>query len=525
MDIFLVAHGKSQNYPQTFIPAGMSVTLFNDLDFKLDQSASLMSMTLLAEAGAASNRAALVGPAGIENRELTALSKVEFERVKRAVGEGLGGVAYTPGQDGLQEPIRLCEAPAGSDLCANGVHRCYGLLRQIYDSWDRSGRIYLVYCRGTHDGSPLADKIVAEVPGGSDHIYLSTHEAADRLIKMAFELNKTAFFDRYDRLPARSQDILRSRKPDIVGKAITARRAERVFQQAGGDLMNVYDLSEKGEEAGAALMRHYLGSAAFRQLVSQETNGDLGSFASFPTQIIKKCWGWYKLEPEERIALMKHNASFRMWHAAGEREKKYQLEELRVKERRLTNRQAKSGPRGENETGPSVSSSDSFEDSDNYSSGGDSPRSPAKLPEYYDLHPELEWWQRLKIYFDANWNSPSLKQPVDAKNLEILRNVNAEQINFWLYNGRLILGFEFNNGTLVKDPRVGNVDEIFTDTATYLSYHSDCYRGKIARTGELNFGIADHTLDQTAIHMLNAALVEVLGGQDAHVSVEIHDQT
>ncbi|MCX4779025.1 hypothetical protein [Streptomyces sp. NBC_01264] len=479
MDIFVVAHSPSREYDQTFVPQGMPVTPFADFDLKMDQAASLMSMTLLTAVGGVSAKVAQEDE--LENRKLTALSAAEFDRVKRAVDER-GARAFTPGQDGLQNPIMLCDAPPGSGLCsaATGVHKCYGLLRQLHDYYrNGTGKVYLVYCRGTSKASGVDSKLAAQVSGGDDHIFQAFTDQAQHLFTLARDRDKTAFFAEFDPRSQRTKDLLRSWKPDIAGMAITARKAEQVFVAANGDLQNPYDLSEKGEEAGAALLRHYLANEPFRTLVTQVADEErpLGSFKSSAADVVMKSWGWHKVEREERIALLGYEPRFKTWYREGEQEKKAQLKEIKKAELRRQD---------------GGSSSSSFDGSDYDSSYESAPPSPrAQRPAYHARMDGTERWQVIVQHFQQNWLAPDLMDPVDTHNRDLLA-LGGGLLDFAYFQGRLLLGFTFVGGKPLKGDQVHNPGYIVMDTSEFMGYYQDCcYFGKLSKAGDGVFTIVE----------------------------------
>lgn len=425
MALYFVAHSRSQEYPQTFVPAGMKLTCFADFGLTSGVAASLMSMTLMTVVGMNSVKTSLVGPKEIENRALTPLTKKEFARIKGAASSGtliqtLGG-EWVPG-----DRISLCEGKDG--LCSDGVHRCDGLLSRLmeYDS-----EVYLICCRGSAPDAKVDHSLqpYTKEEEKDAAIYAGAMAKADQILDLSFRSDKTEFLRSYDRLPSRSKSILESRKPNYVRWAGVSHRAQEKYETAGG-----------GDAGITALLRHYIESKAFRHLVKLMGKGKLGAFQSDPASFVALEDGWYLLDQSERETL--RNMDGPLQEVFGRR------------------------PDRKPPSVPSLSDSES-----SFSSYAATPieTSPTVSPP-----PEVsgkvvipeggESWQQEVLYFRSSWQMQEFRDLISSANRETLASLGSGQET----------SFISADGMILLDPSVA-----YPAMGRYMSYLTGYREGQL----------------------------------------------
>jgi hypothetical protein len=135
---FVMGHGHYAP-PDTFVPVGMSVGVYADVDTRL---AITLGMAVLDQPGGYSSRATMDSTAGdvatIRNYQVEALSHPEYQKMA-TVASPSNTIVYVGYSAGFDSPTYLCTGDEES--CANGAHKCQGLLAAI-DDLD----IRLVFC-------------------------------------------------------------------------------------------------------------------------------------------------------------------------------------------------------------------------------------------------------------------------------------------------------------------------------------------------------------------------------------------
>jgi hypothetical protein len=131
---FVMGHGHYAP-PDTFVPVGMSVGVYADVDTRL---AITLGMAVLDQPGGYSSRTTTDSKAPIRNYQVEALSHPEYQKMA-TVASPSNNIVYVGYSAGFDSPTYLCTGDEES--CADGVHDCLGLLATI-DDLD----IRLVFC-------------------------------------------------------------------------------------------------------------------------------------------------------------------------------------------------------------------------------------------------------------------------------------------------------------------------------------------------------------------------------------------
>jgi hypothetical protein len=200
--------------PDTFVPVGMSVGVYADVDTRL---AITLGMAVLDQPGGYSSRATMDSTAGdvatIRNYQVEALSHPEYQKMA-TVASPSNTIVYVGYSAGFDSPTYLCTGDEES--CANGAHKCQGLLAAI-DDLD----IRLVFCLEATAARGLSGMTV-DFPDGPEYDtrrqYLQDTKTAARewLSAMQQDIAMVESFRALERDPdtaAEAAYILASHKP------------------------------------------------------------------------------------------------------------------------------------------------------------------------------------------------------------------------------------------------------------------------------------------------------------------------